>query len=412
MLRRHFISGCGCIMVGDLFGLKEFGWELLKTLCIGGGLVGLPLYYTYCRHRQDKEFSDLMIETGLKNKKEMVPLIINERDREYGKDYILHVPEGLCVNDFEKEKARLEHALGGTLEFEYIGNQNVLMKQILIKLKKMYEYEYEELPLMKFALGYSYSGKEYLKLSNDDVSILVGGGTGKGKSSFLHLLLVQLILNNFGMIDIYLADLMRKEFMVYEKCKFVQKICYDIDETIKMLYELRDILYSRMQCFEAGINNIYKYNAKYLDKRWKYIVCFIDEFADITLTAKKKDNIEAQLLLSELERKGRAVGMHFVLSTQHPNAEVVPACIKKHLLVNVAFAVKDHYASEAILDHSGAEKLKETGRAIIKTSEWEKEIQTFYVDVDKVEDIIKHTFVDKPKQAEEEVIGVERNAGA
>jgi hypothetical protein len=394
-------------MVVDIFGFAEFGSELIKTLIGGGILAGVPLYYTLFRKR-NKGFNNLMFEVGLKNKKDKVPLVISEQEKEYGKNYVLHVPEGLCIDDFEKGKTKLEHTLGGILEFESIGNQNILMKQISMKLQRIYEYTYEKLPIMKFALGYSYTGKEYLKLCNDDVSILVGGGTGKGKSSFLHLLLVQLILNNHNMIDIYLSDLMRKEFMVYERCMYVKDLCYDIGDTLQMLYKLKHILSDRMQCFEAGINNIYKYNAKYPLKKWKFIICFIDEFADITLTPNKKDNIETQLLLSELERKGRAIGMHFVLSTQHPNAQTVPACIKKHLLVNVAFSVQDRYCSEAIIDHSGAEKLKETGRAIIKNSEGEKEIQTFYVDVDQVEDLIKHTFIKKTEAVENDVIGVAR----
>ena len=404
---RDCTHGCDCFMVVDIFGFAEFGTELIRTLIGGGILVGVPLYYTFFR-KGNKGFKNLMVEVGLKNKKKKVPLVISEQEKNYGKNYVLHVPEGLCINDLEKERTRLEHTLGGTLEFENIGNQNILMKQISMKLQSIYEYTYEKLPIMKFALGYSYTGKEYLRLCNDDVSILVGGGTGKGKSSFLHLLLVQLILNNNNMIDIYLSDLMRKEFMVYEKCKYVKSLCYDIDDTLQMLYKLKNILNDRMQCFEAGINNIYKYNAKYPHKKWKFIICFIDEFADITLTPNKKDNIEAQLLLSELERKGRAIGMHFVLSTQHPNAQTVPACLKKHLLVNVAFSVQDRYGSEAILDHAGAEKLRETGRAIIKTSEGEREIQTLYVDVDMVEDMINNTFIEKSCRVEVDIIGVAR----
>lgn len=395
-------------MVVDIFGFGEFAAELIKTLIGGGILAGVPLYYLVIKNNKDKGFNNLMLEVGLKNKRDKIPLVISEQEKDYGKNYVLHVPEGLCINDLEKERTKLEHTLGGTLEFENIGNQNILMKQISMKLQKIYNYNYEKLPIMKFALGYSYTGKEYLKLCNDDVSILVGGGTGKGKSSFLHLLLVQLILNNHNMIDIYLSDLMRKEFMAYEKCKYVKDLCYDIDDTLQMLYKLKNILNDRMKYFEAGINNIYKYNAKYSQNKWKFIICFIDEFADITLTPNKKDNIETQLLLSELERKGRAIGMHFVLSTQHPNAQTVPACIKKHLLVNVAFSVQDRYCSESIIDHSGAEKLKETGRAIIKNSEGEKEVQTFYVDVDQVEDMIKHTFIDKTETIENDIIGVAR----
>jgi hypothetical protein len=394
----------------DLFGLREFTWELFKTLTIGGTLTGIPLYY-YLKQNSPHSIENLMHELKITNSKNQVPLVINEQEKEYGKNYVFHVPEGLCLEDFTKEhkKEKLQHVLDGEIKLENIGNMNVLMKVITQKLEKQYEYKYEKLPLMKFFIGYSYMGKEYLTLSNDDVSMLIGGGTGKGKSSLLRLLITQMILNNYNMIDLYLCDLARKEFSMFEKCKYVKKIAYDEKDTLEILYTLKQIIEERSKEFKDGINSIYKYNKKYSNNKWKFIVCFIDEFADITLTPNKKVNTQMQLLLSELERKGRAVGVHFGLSTQHPNAETVPSIIKKHLFIRFAFSCSDRFASDAIIDHYGAEDIKATGRAIMKNSEGEVEVQTAFLDEDECIKLIEHTFIYKEGKDKIETIGVKRN---
>lgn len=397
----------------DQFGFAEFTIEFLKTVAVGGTVIGIPVYKTWKKSKLDW-FGDLMMECGIKNKKDMIPLIIDKQEKEYGFNLVLFVPEGLCIDDFEKHRKQIEHVVNGEIILENIGDKKVLMKVVTIKLAKQIDYAYKELPLLQYNIGMGYMGEEILKLGNDDVSILVGGATGKGKSSLLRLLITQMILNNHNMIDLYLCDLARKEFCLFEKSRYVKNFTYDIKGTLEVLYELKKILEERSLKFDGGINSIYKWNTKHPKNKWKFKVCFIDEFADITLasktlTSKDKSNIETQMLLSELERKGRAVGIHFVLSTQHPNAETVPSIIKKHLLVRFAFSVADRFASEAILDHSGAEKILQTGRVIMKTSEGEKELQTYFLDEDVCERLIKFSFVEKEKEVKDEIIGVKRN---
>ncbi len=403
----------------DKFGFAEFTIEFLKTVAVGGTIVGIPVYKTWKKSKTDW-FGDLMLECGIKNKKNMIPLVIDKQEKEYGFNLVAFVPEGLCIDDFERHRKQIEHVVNGEIILENIGDKKILMKIITIKLEKQYDYVYKKLPLLQYNIGMSYMGEEILKLGNDDVSILVGGATGKGKSSLLRLLITQMILNNHNMIDLYLCDLARKEFCLFEKSKYVKKFSYDIKETLEILYGLKKILEERSSKFEAGINSIYKWNIKNPDDKWKFKVCFIDEFADITLTSKtltskNKVNADVQILLSELERKGRAVGIHFVLSTQHPNAETVPSIIKKHLLVRFGFSVSDRFASEAILDHGGAENILQTGRVIMKNSEGEKELQTYFLDEDICEELIKFSFIEKDKikfNKSEEIIGVKRNGAA
>lgn len=396
----------------DLFGLKEFGIEFAKTLVVGGTIVGIPIY-KILKKNKDTDMKDLMIELGIQNKKGKVPLVIDKSEAEYGYNYVFHVPEGKSIKDFENNIAGLQNVLDGEIQFEDLGKQRVLMRVVTNKLEKNYPYEHEELSLMKFFIGYTYYGKLYLTLSNDDVHMLVGGGMGKGKSSFLRLLISQMIANDKNnMIQLHLCDLARKEFVLFENSSKVKNIAYDINDTIKVLYELKDIMLERSKEFKDGINDIYKYNKAHPDNPWCFHVCFIDEFADLILTQDKKESIVLQFLLAELLRKGRSVGIHFILSTQHPNAETVPSLIKKHLFIRIAFAVSDRYASDAILDHNGAEQIRITGRAIIKDSSGEKEFQALYLDEEAAMTMIKDTIIDKEVEEVKEIIGVKRSGNS
>lgn len=150
---------------------------------------------------------------------------------------------------------------------------------------------------------------------------------------------------------------------------------------------------------KAGVRNIEEYNLKSKTKLSKYVIV-IDEFADLMMTAKKGDltdldikeftarinNLAAFKLLagkkitqkdvketiSELKKdalpevetsiiriaqKARAVGIHLILATQRPSADVVTGLIKANIPTKIAFATTSEVNSRIILDESGAEEL-------------------------------------------------------
>jgi S-DNA-T family DNA segregation ATPase FtsK/SpoIIIE len=84
-----------------------------------------------------------------------------------------------------------------------------------------------------------------------------------------------------------------------------------------------------------------------------YIVVVIDEFADLMMASKK----EAELAITRLAQKSRAVGIHVILATQRPSTDVITGVIKGNLPTRIAFQVASKVDSRVILDSIGAEKL-------------------------------------------------------
>jgi S-DNA-T family DNA segregation ATPase FtsK/SpoIIIE len=119
----------------------------------------------------------------------------------------------------------------------------------------------------------------------------------------------------------------------------------------------------------AGVKNIKGYNAlgeEELKKRFgdewdeertprhvPYIIVVVDEMADLMMISKK----EAELAITRLAQKSRAVGIHVIVATQRPSTDVITGVIKGNLPTRIAFQVASKIDSRVILDHSGAEKL-------------------------------------------------------
>lgn len=216
------------------------------------------------------------------------------------------------------------------------------------------------LPVM---LGRDYQGKDLTIDVAKLPHLLVAGTTGSGKSVLLHSIICSLLIQKQSKVELVLIDPKNVEFAPYQK---VKQLRYPIvnypDDASKVLSDLTSEMDYRFKIMKrAKVNYIHEYNLKKKNKM-SYIVVIIDEFADFMQISKKKFQND----LARLAQKSRACGIHIIIATQRPSADVITGIIKANCPSVIAFQVSSAVNSRVILDENGAEKLLGNGDGIIR----------------------------------------------
>ena len=189
--------------------------------------------------------------------------------------------------------------------------------------------------------------------------LLVAGTTGSGKSTFINAALVSLLKRATpDQVQLVLIDPKQVELTPYEGVAHLARpVVTETDDAIKTLAWLVDVMQDRYSAMkDAKVRHISGLPG------YPYIVCVVDELADLMLASTK----EVEPLIVRLAQKGRAAGMHLVLATQRPSVDVVTGLIKANCPSRLAFASSSAIDSRVVLDEAGAEQLLGMGDALYK----------------------------------------------
>ena len=237
-----------------------------------------------------------------------------------------------------------------------------------------------ELPV---ALGKDVEGKPVIANLVKMPHLLVAGTTGAGKSVGVNGMLMSLLYTcPPDELRLLLIDPKQLEFKMYDDIPHLlhpvvtdpKKAQAALDWAVR---EMED-RYSMLAAWNT--RNIVSFNAKvekeaqnwtpekarrYAPKGWDetqplpgpekmpFIVIVIDELADLMMVAKK----EIEQSVARLAQKARACGIHLILATQRPSADVVTGLIKSNMPTRIGFKLKSALDSRVILDENGAERL-------------------------------------------------------
>ena len=202
-------------------------------------------------------------------------------------------------------------------------------------------------------LGEGYIGPVTIDLAKIP-HILLGGSTGSGKSVLLKLLLMQALHKE---AEVYIADFKGGvDFPPawHERCR----MCFEEDDLLELLTGLADELERRKRLFkETGCPNLEEYN-KVKGTHLKRLVFACDEVAEILDKSGagkgRKDKLAPiESKLSIIARQGRAFGIHLILATQRPDANLIPGQIRTNLGCRICGRA-DSILSQIILDSTAA----------------------------------------------------------
>ena len=215
--------------------------------------------------------------------------------------------------------------------------------------------------------------------------LLVAGTTGSGKTIFLYSIIVSLLQQfNKDEVEFLIVDPKQTDFVFFEDLPnlYGGKVITDAEEALEMLNRINEQdKEDRMQKIRAcRSRDINSYNEKNPNNRMKRLVVVIDEYADLIQTAEMQGNRkEFERSLSMLAQKVRSLGIHLIIATQRPSANIVTGVLKANIPYRISFRLPSHTDSQTILDMPGAENLLGMGDMLVVTESDVKRMQGLFI---------------------------------
>jgi len=211
-----------------------------------------------------------------------------------------------------------------------------------------------------FAVGKDISGQAIIGDIGKLPHLLIAGTTGSGKSVCTNTIITSLLYKATPEeVRLIMVDPKMVELGIYNGIPHLLiPVVTDPKKAAGALQWAVTEMMKRYRTFsEVGVRKLEEYNAyaartEGTDKM-PAIVVLIDELADLMLVAAK----EVEESICRVAQMGRAAGIHLVIATQRPSADVITGLMKANIPSRIAFAVASAMESRIILDTQGAEKL-------------------------------------------------------
>ena len=275
----------------------------------------------------------------------------------------------------------------------------IVSMRSLITSKAFQESKFD----IALALGRTITNDPYIVDLTKMPHLLVAGATGQGKSVGINAIITSILYKKHpAEVKFVLIDPKRVELPLYMKIErhFLAKLPGDEDaiitDTQKVINTLNSLcieMDNRLELLKgAQSRNIKEYNEKFISRKLNpekghkylpYIVLIIDEFADLIMTAGR----EIEGPIGRLAQLARAIGIHLIISTQRPSANIITGFIKANFPTRIAFRVFSSIDSRTILDATGADRLVGRGDMLVSSGNEPVRVQCAFIDTPEIEEL-------------------------
>ena len=246
-----------------------------------------------------------------------------------------------------------------------------------------------------FAVGRDISGRNIIGNIEKLPHVLIAGTTGSGKSVCTNSLIISLLYKStpeevrFIMVDPKMVELAPYNGIPH----LLIPVVTDPKKAAGALQWAVFEMMKRYKTFsENGVKKLEEYNKLAAVRedleRLPSVVVVIDELADLMLVAAK----EVEESICRVAQMGRAAGVHLVIATQRPSADVITGLMKANIPSRIAFAVASSLESRIILDTTGAEKLVGKGDMLYAPLGEGKptRVQGCFISPEEIEDVVSY----------------------
>ena len=260
-----------------------------------------------------------------------------------------------------------------------------------------------------FAVGKDIAGNNIIGNIAKLPHVLIAGTTGSGKSVCTNSLIVSLLYKSTpDEVRFIMVDPKMVELAPYNGIPHL--LIPVVTDPKKAAGALQWAVYEMMKRYklfsERNVKDLAGYNALAAAdetlKKLPSVVVVIDELADLMLVAAK----EVEESICRVAQMGRAAGMHLVIATQRPSADVITGLMKANIPSRIAFAVASSLESRIILDTTGAEKLVGRGDMLYAPLGEGKprRVQGCFISAEEIERVVGFVKANGAAQYDESVI--------
>jgi len=366
---------------------------------------------------QNWKRNDVCTETKERGKDHVVkeyPKLISKGWNGHNRVFKYKIPNGLKHDKLIKSINDIEFSLKSEVLFKLLENDKKAHFSLTVlsgHLQDLINYTDEATKLKDKGLwipvGWSRRGLEQLNLaSNNSPHLMIGGGTGAGKSIYARLILACLHMKyTRDDVRLWVCDLKHGNdtSMLGDDPILVDKVIVGPESIEQTMDELAKIIGERYELIKAhkGASDINSLNKKYPAEKLPHIICFVDELTKL----EGKEFSKAREKMSKNVGEGRAAGVHLIISCHRPTANLVSGTMKNNIPAVVAFRCnpvsarvllgEDEWESSMMIDKDIE------GRALFKHKD-EVLVQVPYIDDNAIEAIM--VAYQKPQNAQAEAV--------
>ncbi len=261
---------------------------------------------------------------------------------------------------------------------------------------------------LAFGIGKDISGKIVVSDLATMPHLLIAGATGSGKSVCVNTLITSIVYKSSpDEVKLLMIDPKVVELSVYNGIPHLlipvvtdpKKASASLNWAVREMEKRYKLFADKNVRDLKGYNEAMKQEGGPLEPQ---IVIIIDELADLMMTASKE--VEAAII--RIAQMARAAGIHLIIATQRPTADVITGLIKSNIPSRLAFSVSSGLDSKIILDETGAEKLLGKGDMLFKPmgSPEPYRIQGAFISDKEVESIVSFLKTDTDHEQMKEII--------
>jgi DNA segregation ATPase FtsK/SpoIIIE, S-DNA-T family len=238
--------------------------------------------------------------------------------------------------------------------------------------------------MLTLGLGKDLMGRPVITKMDKMPHLLIAGATGTGKSVGLNAMIISLLYKATpDEVKFIMIDPKRIELSVYNDIPhLISPVVTDMKKATNALFWAVREMERRYELLEEnGLRNLAQYNDMVREKQQSmadrpkddpgqdmeadlpdleplpYIVVIVDELSDLMMVASK----DVEFALTRLAQMARAAGIHIIIATQRPSADVLTGTIKANFPTRISFQVSSKIDGRIIMDQGGAESLLGNG---------------------------------------------------